>query len=90
VQLLITNTGFSIPNMKLLLPVIGTIGLILIVMEASLDIKLKKNKIGLLMKSVSSAILPFVFFVAILTFIMVNFMGYKVIDSLLNAFLLEL
>ena len=85
IQLLVANTGFSMPNMKPLLPVIGTIGLILIVMEASLDIKLKKNRIGLIMKSVSSAIFLFVFFVAILTFIMVNILDYKVIDSLLNA-----
>jgi len=85
IQLLVANTGFSMPNMKPLLPVIGTIGLILIVMEASLDIKLKKNRSGLIMKSVSSAIFLFVFFVAILTLIMVYVMGYKVIDSLLNA-----
>jgi len=85
IQLLVANTGFNMPNMKPLLPVIGTIGLILIVMEASLDIKLKKNRSGLIMKSVSSAIFLFVFFVAILTLIMVYVMGYKVIDSLLNA-----
>jgi cell volume regulation protein A len=85
IQLLVANTGFIMPNMKPLLPVIGTIGLILIVMEASLDIKLKKNRIGLIMKSVSSAIFLFIFFVAILTFIMVNILDYKVIDSLLNA-----
>ncbi|HUV00158.1 MAG TPA: cation:proton antiporter [Bacteroidales bacterium] len=85
IQLLVANTGFSIPNMKPLLPVLGTIGLILIVMEASLDIKLERNKIRLIIKSVSSAIFLFVFFVAILSFIMVNILGYKLIDSLLNA-----
>jgi cell volume regulation protein A len=73
------------PNMKPLLPVIGTVGLILIVMEASLDIKLKKEKIGLVLKSIFSAIFLFAFFTTILTIVLVNFMEYPVIDSLLNA-----
>ena len=85
IQLLVENTGFSMPNMEPLLPVIGTLGLILIVMEASLDIKLKREKIGLVVKSISSAIFLFAFFVTILTIVMVNLMNYPVIDSLLNA-----
>jgi cell volume regulation protein A len=85
IQLLVENTGFSMPNMKPLLPVIGTVGLILIVMEASLDIKLKKEKIGLVLKSIFSAIFLFAFFTTILTIVLVNFMEYPVIDSLLNA-----
>jgi cell volume regulation protein A len=85
IQLLVENTGFSMPNMEPILPIIGTIGLILIVMEASLDIKLTKEKIGLVIKSISSAIFLFAFFVTILTLVMVYFMSYPVIDSLVNA-----
>lgn len=85
IQLLVSYTGFSLPNMRPLLPVIGTIGLILIVMEASLDIKLQRGKTVLLIKSISSAILLFVFSVTIFTLIMVNLMDYKLSDSLLNS-----
>jgi len=85
IQLLVDNTGFSMPNMKPLLPVIGTLGLILIVMEASLDIKLSKEKTGLVLKSIFSAFFLFAFFVTVLTIVMVYFMDYQVIDSLLNA-----
>jgi cell volume regulation protein A len=85
IQILVTNTGIEIPNLRPVLPVIGTIGLILIVMEASLDIRLEKNKIGLIIKAVSSAIALFAIFVIILTFILVKFFRYDIIDSLLNS-----
>jgi Na+:H+ antiporter len=85
IQIVVTGTGIEIPNLKPVLPVIGTIGLVLIVMEASLDIKLEKNKVGLIIKAVSSAIALFTIFVIILTFILVKFFKYDVIDSLLNS-----
>ena len=44
-QVIVNYTGLEIPNMRSVLPVLGTLGLILIVMEASLEIKFAKNKI---------------------------------------------
>ena len=85
IQILVENTGFIMPNMEPLLPVIGTLGLILIVMEASLDIKLKKEKTGLVLKSIFSAVFLFAFFVTILTIVMVYLMNYPVIESMINA-----
>jgi cell volume regulation protein A len=85
IQILVDTTGFKIPDMEPLLPVIGTLGLILIVMEASLDLKLEKHKLGLIIKSASAAFFLFAFFVAVMSFIMVRFFEYKLIDSLLNA-----
>jgi len=84
-RLLVNNTGFEIPDIEPLLPVIGTVGLILIVMEASMDLKLGKNKLGIIFKSASAAIILFAFFVAIMTIILYKFLGYPLIDSLLNA-----
>jgi Kef-type K+ transport system membrane component KefB len=81
----VTTTGIEIPDLKPVLPVVGTIGLILIVMEASLDIKLEKNKAGLIIKAVTSAIALFAIFVIIMTFILVKFYKYEVINSLLNS-----
>ncbi len=63
-RILVENTGLGIPDIEPILPVIGTLGLILIVLEASLDIKLDKKKIRLITRSVFSAIVLFVFFVA--------------------------
>ena len=56
IQLLGKSTKLDIPNLEPILPVIGTLGLILIIMEASLDLKLEKRKKGLIIKSVSSAL----------------------------------
>jgi len=85
IQVLVNITGFKMPDMEPLLPVIGTVGLILIVMEASMDLKLGRNKLGLIFKSVSAAILLFAFFVAIMTLVLTKLLDYPVIDSLLNA-----
>jgi potassium/hydrogen antiporter len=49
---------FEIPNLAQLLPLFGTIGLVLIVMEGALELELNKSKIGLLQKSIFMAVLP--------------------------------
>jgi len=84
-RFVVNNTGFEIPDIEPLLPVIGTLGLILIVMEASMDLKLGKNKVGIIFKSASAAIILFAFFVAIMTVILYKLLGFPLIDSLLNA-----
>lgn len=85
IRLLVESTGFTMPNLEPLLPVVGTVGLIFILMEASLDIKLNKKKSELIIKSVLSAILLFTFFVTALTLIFVVFLKYPLINSLLNS-----
>ncbi len=82
---IVNHTGFKIPDFEPLLPVIGTIGLILIVMEASMDLKLGKNKLGIIFKSASAAIILFAVFVAIMTVILSRLLGYPLTESLLNA-----
>jgi potassium/hydrogen antiporter len=74
-----------IPNLEPLLPVLGTVGLILIVMEAGLDLKLERRKLGLIRRSISSALIMFVVFSVILSYLLVRFFGVSVRDSLLNA-----
>lgn len=85
IQVLVSATGFKIPDLEPLLPVIGTLGLILIVMEASLDLKISKKKFGLIVKSASAAFVPFVFFVAIMAFILSEVLGFGLAESLLNS-----
>jgi hypothetical protein len=76
---------FEIPNLRPILPVIGTLGLILIVLEASLDLKLERRKKSLIINSVSSALVLFAVFVACMTLFLAEFQGYSVRDSILNA-----
>lgn len=48
----------TIPNLTPILPFIGTIGLILIVLDGSLELELKKSKFPLVGKSIIVALLP--------------------------------
>jgi hypothetical protein len=57
----------------------------MIVMEASLDLKLERRKKGLIIKSIFSAFILFAVFSAALTYILVEFTGYTVRGSLLNS-----
>ena len=85
IQLLGQYTKIQIPNLKPVLPVIGTLGLILIILEASLDLKLQKKKKVLIVKSISSAFILFATFTAAFTYVLVHFFGYSVRDSILNG-----
>jgi potassium/hydrogen antiporter len=84
-QVFVKSTGMVMPNIRPILPVVGTLGLIMIVMEASLDIQLKKNKKKLILKSVSSAVILFVVSVIVLTYLFINMTGISVRDAILNA-----
>ncbi|HUX58448.1 MAG TPA: cation:proton antiporter [Bacteroidales bacterium] len=85
IQLIGKSTKFEIPNIRPILPVIGTLGLIMIIMEASLDLKLERSKKGLIVKSISSAFILFAVFTAAFSYIMVGFFDYSLRDSLLNG-----
>ncbi|MGM0479735.1 MAG: sodium:proton antiporter [Bacteroidota bacterium] len=50
--------SINVPDMQGLLPILGTIGLIVIVLEGSLELELNKSKLGLIKKSVVVAIVP--------------------------------
>ena len=49
--------GFEMPDLGRVLPVFATLGLILIVLEGSLELELNKSKIGLITKSLLGAFL---------------------------------
>jgi len=85
IQLIVTSTGIRVPNMRTVLPILGTLGLILIVMDASLEIKLEKSKVMGLAKGVLSALVLFTVFVAALSLIMVNVYELPVKVALLNS-----
>jgi hypothetical protein len=53
----------NIPDLSFLLPIMGTLGLILIVLEGSLDLKISRGKKNLIKKSFASAAILFVIFV---------------------------
>jgi Kef-type K+ transport system membrane component KefB len=85
VQMISKKISFEIPNLRPLLPVIGTLGLVMIIMEASLDLKLEKRKKSMIIKSISSALVLFVLFSSGLSYILVYIFDYPVRDALLNS-----
>jgi cell volume regulation protein A len=58
------TTAFQIqvPNLTSILPILGTVGLILIVLEGSLELELNKSKFPFIGKTALIAILPMLFF----------------------------
>jgi len=85
IQFIAKATNLGIPNLRPVLPVIGTLGLVMIVMEASLDLKLERSKKGLIFKSITSAFILFAVFTAVFTFVLVEFMNFPVRDSIING-----
>ncbi len=58
VKLLADNFNIQIPNLTPVLPVLGTVGLILIVLEGALEIEVNKSKYHLILKSILVSLLP--------------------------------
>ncbi|MFA5850921.1 MAG: hypothetical protein WC833_13705 [Bacteroidales bacterium] len=76
---------FDIPDLTSVLPVFGTIGLILIVLEGSLELELDRSKTGLIKKSLIGAVLTMLTlsFVLAALFHFVGHFSFR--DSLVNA-----
>lgn len=75
----------TIPNLDMLLPILGTVGLILIVLEAGLDLELNKNKKKLISSSFFSALIPLLFLLLVFGFVINYYTGQGLMTSLLNA-----
>lgn len=77
--------NINIPSLTRLLPILGTIGLILIVLEGSLELELNASKKGLIIKSVIVAMAPLLA-LAFLTAFGFQYFGHASFkDSLINA-----
>ena len=74
-----------LPDFSPILPVLGTIGLILIVLEGSLELELNKSKFGLIRKSFFGALVPMIALAFLLAFAFRYFGHFGLKDSLTNA-----
>jgi NhaP-type Na+/H+ or K+/H+ antiporter len=57
-KVLSENLDISVPNLQPILPILGTTGLILIVLEGSLELEINKSKLPIILKSSLVALLP--------------------------------
>ncbi len=75
----------QLPDFSAILPIFATIGLILIVLEGSLELDLNKSKVSLIKKSFIGALIP-IFVLAFSGAYLFHFLGdYSFKDSLINA-----
>jgi Kef-type K+ transport system membrane component KefB len=73
-----------IPEINKILPVMGTLGLVLIVLEGSMDLTLRKNKTRLIAGSLFSSISLLLIFVFVFTCIAVYYLDYDFKTSMIN------
>lgn len=75
----------ELPKFTHLLPILGTIGLILIVLEGALELELDKTKLPLIKKSAIGAFLSFIAFAFVLAYLFHYYGGYPLQACLINA-----
>lgn len=69
-KIIVNKFQIPFPNLEPVLPLIGTLGIILIIMEASLDLKINKEKGKVISSSIAASIILFTVFVAAGTYIL--------------------
>ena len=76
---------FELPDLSSILPVLGTVGLILIVLEGSLELELNKSKSTLIRQSLLMAFLPMMALALILAWMFGYYGGNSFKTNLSNA-----
>lgn len=74
----------SLPDFAAVLPIFGTIGLILIVLEGALELEVNRAKTGLIIKSFIGALFSMLAAAFSLAFLLNYFLAYPFKDSLVN------
>lgn len=81
-----TSLDISIPDLSSLLPIFGTVGLILIVLEGSFELELNSSKTGIIKKSAIAALVPMIALAFLLAYSFQLFQsGISFRDALTNA-----
>jgi len=75
----------NLPDLSPFLPILGTIGLILIVLEGALELELNKSKIGLIRKSFFGALIPMIGMALLISYLFQHDANCSFKDSLINA-----
>jgi len=78
-------TGIHLPDFSFILPVIGTLGLILIVLEGSFELELNKSKFVIISKSFVGALLPMIAAAFIFAYMFQYFDQVPLRYNLINA-----
>lgn len=80
-----TLVNINIPDLSALLPILGTVGLILIVLEGALELEFNRSKIPLIRKSLAMAFISIMALSFLFAFLFQYFSGITYRDALINA-----
>ncbi len=85
IRQLVYYFGIPLPGFRTVLPTLGTVGLILIVLEGSLELEFNKSKLRFIISSFLGALIPMVLLGGILTFLFTYYGNFGIKLSLYNA-----
>lgn len=75
----------TVPDLNPLLPVLGTVGLIMIVLEGALELEVDRTKFPMIKKSIVVAFIPMILLAALLGYFFQHVGGYTLKDSITYA-----
>jgi len=85
VKQLTTHFEMQLPDFSSVLPLLGTVGLILIVLEGSLELEFNRSKFKLIGKSIFGALISLVALAFLLTYLFDYFGHFGLKNSMINA-----
>lgn len=77
--------NITLPDLSSLLPLFGTIGLILIVLEGSLELELNRSKVKLVTGALTGSVVSLLLFALLLAAAFSHFGGVSFVQGLINA-----
>ena len=84
-KLFMDYLGYSFPQLNLLLPVLGTIGLLLIVLEGALELDISREKKEIVTKALLASLIIMLLTTAALSFLFVSVLAIPFNVALVNA-----
>lgn len=84
-KLLVSATGMQSPDLTPILEVLGTIGLIMIVLEASLDLELEREKRKVISKAFFTSLVTLILSSALIAGVMIIYLKVNITTGLLYA-----
>lgn len=85
VKLTVEFFNINVPSLTALLPIFGTIGLILIVLEGALELEINKSKLSIISKSFIMALIPIVILSFLISFALQYYFNCSLKMALINS-----
>jgi len=85
IKLVLENSGSKVPDLHMILKIVGTVGVILIVLEAALDLELSREKWPIIWKSLMVALLGLILSTFLIAIVFQSLIGLEGIQAYFYA-----